>query len=63
MTAGFDPLRDEGAAYARALRDSGVDVRYRCEDTLVHGFMNMGGLSPSCVAALEGVVRDIRDLI
>ncbi len=63
VTAGFDPLRDEGAAYARALRDSGVDVRYRCEDSMVHGFMNMAGLAPTCDAALERVVRDVRELI
>lgn len=63
VTAGFDPLRDEGAAYARSLRDSGVDVRYRCEDSMVHGFLNMAALAPTCDAALTRVVRDIRDLL
>lgn len=41
-TAGFDPLRDEGAAYAQALRDSGVVVREHCYRDQVHGFANMG---------------------
>jgi acetyl esterase len=41
LTAGFDPLRDEGRAYADRLRDAGVRVTYRCHEGLVHGFMNM----------------------
>ena len=30
MTAGFDPLKDEGEAYANKLRETGVDVKYQC---------------------------------
>ncbi len=42
VTAGFDPLRDEGMAYADALADAGVSVVARCYDDLVHGFFGMG---------------------
>ncbi len=41
-TAGFDPLRDEGMAYAQVLRDSGVPVLERCYTDQVHGFASMG---------------------
>jgi acetyl esterase len=50
-TAGFDPLRDEGEAYARALQSAGVRVIYRCEPTLIHGFFGMGAVSPAAAEA------------
>ena len=49
VTAGFDPLRDEGAAYARALEAADVEVEYRCYDDMVHGFFGMG-VVPDCLA-------------
>ena len=49
VTAGFDPLRDEGAAYARDLEAAGVEVGYRCYDDMVHGFFGMG-VVPDCLA-------------
>jgi len=44
LTAGFDPLRDEGKAYADRMRAAGVDVEYVCSEGSVHGFMNMAGV-------------------
>jgi acetyl esterase len=41
LTAGFDPLRDDGAAYAEALAADGVPVTYHNFDGLIHGFLNM----------------------
>jgi acetyl esterase len=49
VTAGFDPLRDEGTAYAAALAGAGVAVEYRCYDDMVHGFFGMG-VVPDCLA-------------
>lgn len=43
MTAGFDPLRDEGKAYADRLREAGVPVDYVCYDGQIHGFVSMAG--------------------
>ena len=53
VTAGFDPLRDDGARYAEALEKSGVEIEYRCYDDQVHGFMAMGMLPDSLALATE----------
>ena len=58
-TAGFDPLVDEGAAYARRLAEAGVDVHHRCHDALVHHFYALGGVVPLAQRALEEIGRDI----
>ncbi len=53
LTAGFDPLRDEGRQYADALRAAGVTVDYREFGSLIHGFANffaLGGGSATAVA-------------
>lgn len=40
VTAEFDPLRDEGKAYANRLAEGGVDVEYVCYEGTIHGFVN-----------------------
>ncbi|HVY14541.1 MAG TPA: alpha/beta hydrolase [Rhodopila sp.] len=45
-TAEFDPLKDEGAAYAERLRQAGVDVRYTCHPGMVHLFYAFGRVVP-----------------
>ena len=42
MTAGFDPLRDEGLMYADALTKAGVSAQYICFERQIHGFITMG---------------------
>ena len=54
LTAGFDPLLDEGRAYADRLRETGVEVAYRCYDGLIHGFFSLsGGLLAARAAARD----------
>ena len=45
VVAGFDPLRDEGIAYADALGAAGVPVTLQREGALIHGFANMAAFS------------------
>lgn len=43
LTAEFDPLRDEGLAYATTMRAAGVATVYHCHPGVIHGFARMGG--------------------
>ena len=61
VTAGFDPLRDEGEAFAKRLADAGVPVTLRRQDTLIHGFANLFNLSRTARAAMDEVVVALRD--
>jgi acetyl esterase len=51
-TAGFDPLRDEGEAYAECLREAGVPVALRRHSGLVHTFANLTAICPSARQAM-----------
>ena len=58
--AEFDPLRDEGFAYAKRLRAAGIDVTLRHYDDVFHGFFSMVNVFERSNEAVEGVGRDIR---
>jgi acetyl esterase len=51
-TAGFDPLRDEGEAYAIKMRDCGVRVALRRHPGLVHSFANLTPVNATARAAM-----------
>ena len=62
-SAWFDPLRDEGVAYAGALRAAGVTVREHRGEGLIHGFFGMGSASPAAAAEVERARNDFRALL
>ncbi len=51
-TAEFDPLRDEGRAYADRLKEAGVEVGYACHPGMIHLFYAMAGVIPYARTAL-----------
>ena len=59
-TAGFDPLRDEGEAYALRMREAGVSVALRRYPGLVHGFANHASVSRSSRAAMFQLAGALR---
>jgi acetyl esterase/lipase len=60
ITAGFDPLVDQGEAYAKRLIAAGVPTTYRCYDSLAHGFTAFTGAVPAADAACREVARLVR---
>jgi acetyl esterase len=62
-TAGFDPLRDEGEAYAHALREAGVPVVLRRFESLFHGFLNSGAVNRASQAAIHEIAGMVRALL
>lgn len=60
LTAGFDPLRDEGNEYAAALRAAGVTVDHRQFDALTHGFASVAAFGGGSADAMIAIVSAIR---
>jgi acetyl esterase len=63
VTAGFDPLRDEGDAYADALDKAGTPVRVHRFPGLGHGFIHMTGVCPAARGAMLSLARTWRTLL
>ena len=60
MTAQCDPLRDDGARYAQALRAAGVPVAYACYSGSLHGFLNFYAVMPPGKRALRAGGKMLR---
>lgn len=60
LTAGFDPLRDEGLAYADALAAAGNATTYVCFDRQIHGFILMGKVLDEAHAAVGLCASELR---
>jgi len=61
MTAGYDPLRDEGKAYADRLADAGVPVIYKCHEGMIHAFITMGKVIDETNIAIAEIAGHIKD--
>ncbi|MBA4608345.1 alpha/beta hydrolase [Aeromicrobium sp. Marseille-Q0843] len=57
--AGFDPLRDEGIAYARRLEEAGVPTTLAREGSLIHAFINITGVSRPAREATQRIANAI----
>jgi acetyl esterase len=60
LTAEFDPLRDEGEAYARRLEEAGVPVTLRRYDGMIHGFYRMPAVIGRANDALAETAEAVR---
>ncbi len=64
ITAQFDPLRDEGEAYAARLREAGVHATARCYDGQIHAFAaNLAGVMDRGRAAVEDAAGHLRAVL
>jgi acetyl esterase len=62
-TAWFDPLRDEGAAYAKALSAAGVPVKYHVGEGLIHGYFGLADASDTARAEAQRARADFRAML
>jgi acetyl esterase/lipase len=62
-TAEFDPMRDEGNAYARKLLAAGVAVEHVCHDGMIHNFHAMGVVLPQARLVLSQIGEQVRRLV
>lgn len=60
LTAGYDPLRDEGHAYAEALKAAGNTCTYSCYEGQIHGFLNMARINPQTFDAFAEIGAAIK---
>src|SRR5262249_35172299 len=59
VTAGYDPLVDEGDSYVAKLRAAGVTVTHRRHASLVHGFLSLAGGVRAARAATDELCADV----
>lgn len=61
LVAGFDPLRDEGIAYAQKLKEAGVDTTLKVYKSLTHPFLNLAGRIEDAKVAFADATGALRE--
>lgn len=61
VTAGFDPLRDEGQAYAAKLEAAGVEVHTHHFEDMIHGFANMVDMVDAAGEAVDALAAELAE--
>ena len=60
LTAGYDPLRDEGMQYAERLTEAGSQATYVCFERQIHGFITMGRVLDEANSAVALCAAELR---
>ena len=63
LTAGHDPLRDEGFAYVDRLRAAGVAVEHVHHPSMMHGFLQLGAMTPVAAEAIDACAMHVRSAL
>jgi acetyl esterase len=63
VTAEYDPLRDQGVAYAEALAAAGTACEWRTYPGMFHGFFAMGAQIPNAQPAFDDAVAAVRSAL
>ncbi|MFP3944506.1 MAG: alpha/beta hydrolase [Alphaproteobacteria bacterium] len=63
VVAGFDPLHDEGVAYARKMKEAGVEVELVNYPDMIHGFFNMTALTDTAREAVQAAGRALKEAL
>jgi acetyl esterase len=63
VTCEFDPLRDDGQAYAARLREAGVRVKERRFDGMIHGFLWMTAALPHGQELLDEIATELQQTL
>lgn len=60
VTAAYDPLVDEGRDYAELLKNAGVEVKYKCYEDMIHGFIRLGGIISPANKAVKELAEELK---
>jgi acetyl esterase len=63
MVAGFDPLHDEGVAYAEKLRAAGVKVTLDAYPDMVHDFIYLQAVLPQAAEAIGNAANALKEAL